>query len=393
MDLRFPAPNAPVTVLLKLAGETCNINCVYCYEKRKPYDRASYLTPRTLERFLDRCGRRPLAVAMHGGEPMLIGRTRMHRLLGTLKEYAGEIVSIEMQTNGTLLDDAWLDFFDEACPEIDIGISLDGDAEANAYRIDFRGRPTNSAVAEGLRLMERRGRTVGIISVVTRKVLGRAPMLVDYFRRFGAIRVVKLAPCLDYNVTSKKFAGPSGAAISLLNPLSAGRPGWATTPGEYSRFVSEVIEYWRTSGAFRRFLLEPFFSIARATAGKPTTYTSWSDRKDTFLVTLYPDGRIGSSDLHRMPESSLGHVDRIGSLDEILYMQQNARFANTLQELLEKCSTCAYETRCRGGDLPDRLRYAGTSLEEEYCNSRRRLVDHVQTYVKLPVQEKEEVVM
>jgi len=32
-----------VSIIVKLTGESCNINCFYCYEKRKPHQNAQVL--------------------------------------------------------------------------------------------------------------------------------------------------------------------------------------------------------------------------------------------------------------------------------------------------------------------------------------------------------------
>src|SRR6185437_9446904 len=104
-----------LSVVLKLPGETCNINCHYCYEKRKPYPGSSSLTAEMLEQFLTLMGERPLSVMLHGGEPLLVGQHRMLSLIRVLMQHPAP-VSYSIQTNGTLLNARWLDFFDEHCP-------------------------------------------------------------------------------------------------------------------------------------------------------------------------------------------------------------------------------------------------------------------------------------
>ena len=118
MDLQLPQPGESLTAIVKLAGMACNINCYYCYEKRKPYPDEAWLTPATLARFLEVCGSRPLRIVLHGGEPLLIGVRRMRALLKVFAAYPGPL-ELTMQTNGLLLSDAWIDLFDEYFPDID----------------------------------------------------------------------------------------------------------------------------------------------------------------------------------------------------------------------------------------------------------------------------------
>src|ERR1700731_3534289 len=74
-------PTVARSAIIKVAGETCNINCFYCYEKRRPYDHAKYLAPDMLGTFLAKLGPGPLNIEIHGGEPLIIGLERMRELL------------------------------------------------------------------------------------------------------------------------------------------------------------------------------------------------------------------------------------------------------------------------------------------------------------------------
>lgn len=377
MGVRLPRPGEALTVIAKLPGDVCNINCHYCFERRKPYPGAQFLTPAVLARFLTLAGGRPLALTLHGGEPLLLNRSKMTALLAQLRHYDGPI-TLGIQTNGLLLDNAWLDFFDQEWPGLTIGLSLDGDELSNIHRVDHRDRPIFGQVLRTMELLAARGRRVGLIMVVTRQALGRAAEIMPRFAELGCVDMVKLAPCMDFSVVSKQYPTPSGRTILQLNSTSTGRPGWATTPGEYTEFVEQAIECWRSAGLFRHFLLEPALSALRAVSHRPTEFTEFSDQKEPFIVTLYPDGRIGSSDHFTMPEALLGHVDDIDSLDDILDFRGNAALLASLDELSEYCAGCRHRLTCRGGSLADRLRYHRAGLAEEYCDARRDLLDFVE---------------
>lgn len=375
MDLRMPAHGDTVLAMLKLPGEICNINCHYCYERRKPYPNALMMKPEVLQKFLRLCNGRPLAIELHGGEPLLIGRRRMAQLFAELRGYEGP-VTVAMQTNGILLDEAWLDFFDREWPGIEIGVSLDGDEKGNAHRVDFRDQPTYPKVVKALEGLAARGRNVGVIAVVTRRVLGRASEILDTLSAFEAVKVIKLSGCMDFNVITKDYA-TNRKSLKILNPDGVGMPGWATTPDEYAEFLIEAFEYWMSTRAYNDYVLEPFFSMIRSLNDLPTSYTGFSVRKEPFVVTLYPDGRIGSSDELSMPGALLGTVDTATSLDDLLTMDSNPKLREGLTNLLAQCSGCSHEASCRGGALPDRLRFEGTGFEDRYCDYRRKVIDHV----------------
>jgi radical SAM protein with 4Fe4S-binding SPASM domain len=375
VDLQLPQPGESLTAIIKLAGMACNINCYYCYEKRKPYPDEAWLTPATLARFLEACGSRPLRIVLHGGEPLLIGVRRMRALLKVFAAYPGPL-ELTMQTNGLLLSDAWIDLFDEYFPDIDIGVSLDGPRAANAHRVDYRDRPTFDATLRGVELLHRRGKTIALCVTVTGLVLEHAVETMELIGSFPHVRAVRLSPCLDYNVTTTTFPKGNAASLLRLNGTGTGAPGWSTTPMEYARFVAECFDIWRRD-QFRSFLLEPVFSMLLHFAGADVPLTDWSWVKEPFIVALYPDGTIGTSDEVSTPDAKIGTVDSIGSLDEILGFQRNAPLLAGMRRLTEACTPCTHASICSGGSLADRLRLADTDWEEPYCDARRWLIDYV----------------
>lgn len=371
--VRVPGSAEPLSVILKLYGDACNIDCTYCYEKRKPYDQAQVITPELLRAFLQRCGGRPLALELHGGEPLLVGRARMEALVAELKRYPA-VVRTSIQTNGTLLDDRWIDFFREHLPGLEIGVSLDGDPQGNAHRVDYRGAPTHHRVEEALGRLARSDVQVGLISVVTRGVLGRAAETLRYFRSFPAVRYVKFAPCLDFNVSGRRRVG---RRLPVLMQPGDGIPTWGTTPAEYADFIIEAYEAWKEEGLYRSFLLEPVGSIVRSLTGGNTPFCHFSSKKCAFVLTLYPDGTLGSCDEFSMPDARLAHVDEIASIDDVAGFSTNPVLLRDLERMLEKCAQCPYQETCRGGCLSTRRRYLDTVYDEAYCAHRIRLIDHV----------------
>ena len=63
------------------------------------------------------------------------------------------------QTNATLIDDKWIDFFDSYREIVGISISLDGSASANSNRVRKDGKSTFHNVIHALEELERRNLT------------------------------------------------------------------------------------------------------------------------------------------------------------------------------------------------------------------------------------------
>lgn len=376
MNLRLPSTEESLSIILKLVGDACNINCHYCYEKRKPEHENQWITPELLQSFFEKAGGRPLALELHGGEPLLIGRDRMRSLLRVCRGYAGPL-RITLQTNATLLDDNWLGLFQMEWPELEYSTSLDGDREGNRHRVDYADRPIGERVEQTLRRFERLGLRLGVICTVTRSLLLRPRETLNYFLQFPALNIVKINPCFDYNVTTRYSPG-NALSLSLYNPSGEGLPGWGIRPHEFRMFLTEVFDEWCDSRLYTRLLVEPFMSVLRVLQGQSATFCVYDGRKCAHILTLYPDGRLGSCDELDLPDAQLApSIHDLTSLDDVLHFQTNPKLGEDLNTILAKCESCDYRATCNGGCLATRKRYFGSSYYEEYCRYRIELIEHV----------------
>ena len=146
------------TVLLKVASR-CNLNCEYCYFYRSP-DQGWLRQPvrmswETIDAVIARLAelrehqQRPLAVVLHGGEPLLLGKSRLDRLLKGLRSELGQESTIALQTNGTLVNDELIELFSET--RTVVGVSIDGPSDVNdIFRVDHRGRSSFSSTVDAI---------------------------------------------------------------------------------------------------------------------------------------------------------------------------------------------------------------------------------------------------
>lgn len=97
-----------------------------------------------------------VVVAFQGGEPTMMGLDFFRRTVELEHQLArpGQRVLNTIQTNATLLNDAWGQFLAEH--NFLVGVSLDGPAELHdAYRVDKGGKPTFDRVMRGLQVLHR----------------------------------------------------------------------------------------------------------------------------------------------------------------------------------------------------------------------------------------------
>ncbi|WP_067854036.1 radical SAM/SPASM domain-containing protein [Nocardia shimofusensis] len=376
-----------VSVIVKLRGETCDIDCVFCYEKRKESPGGARVEVADIARLTDIFGDRPLVIELHGGEPLTAGKRYVREVLTTLATLP-TVVRVTMQTNAVRLDDEWLDLFDEAYPGLHLGVSLDGDPQGNAWRIGYDGSPTYDRVAAALRLLADRGRKVGIITVVTPRVLGRAAAVLEHLAGFSAVNAVSFVPCFDSGVRAATAVSTSRTPVSRTvqqNGISANGPAWAITGDEYAAFVLDAASHWVRSGLSARIKLEPVVSTIRTLKGLDTGFCHFSNLKCDHVFTLYPDAGIGSCDELPWPAARLGRVSDFPGENEIATAQRALPLLVEGRTVTTKCETCRYRQTCGGGCIATRLRsIRAVGDDQDYCRYRMRLVDGVAALITQP---------
>ncbi|MEU8132154.1 radical SAM/SPASM domain-containing protein [Streptodolium elevatio] len=386
-DLDVKDTASAVSVILKLRGETCDIDCLYCYEKRKEVPGGARIDAAQVRRLADLFRGRPLAVELHGGEPLTAGRDHLAAVLRELAKQPS-VVRVSLQTNGVLLDERWLDLFDDTYPGLEIGVSLDGDARGNAWRVGYDGRPVYPRVAAALRLLGHCGRSVGVIAAVTPAVLGRAEAVLDHLASFSAVNAVSFVPCFDAGVERPTAAPGERPPASRLLQRSAlnGRagPAWAVKPQEYADFVLAASAHWIHAGHFARMKLEPTVSTIRRLRGLDTGFCHFSDLKCDHVFTLYPDGRLGSCDELPWPQAQLTNLDETANISSVLAEQRRLPLLNEGKALMRRCVECAYRIPCGGGCVATRRRYDDRGDQDAYCDYRMRMIDGIAALVSQP---------
>ncbi|MET7952198.1 radical SAM protein [Micromonospora sp. NPDC005324] len=371
-----------------MRGDTCNIDCLYCYEKRKETPGGARLSADDAGRLTTIFGDRPVAVELHGGEPLTIGRAYFAEMLDRLAAQPN-VVRVSIQTNALLLDDAWLDLIDAHYPNLEIGVSLDGDAESNAWRIGYDGRPTYDRVAAALNLLATRGKHVGVITVVTSAVLNRAVEILDHLAGFAAVRAVNLVPCFDAaDIAPTRSVGvrvPASRQLQQAALTVPDRPAWATTPGEYASFVLSATAHWISSGLFERIKLEPAVSAIQRLTGASAAICHFSAAKCDHVFTAYPDGRLGSCDELPGPQAQLAMLPEVTEEADLIRAQRQLPLLTAGRSLMVKCASCRYRDTCGGGCVATRWRaHQHSDSDDEYCAYRMRLIDGVAALLAEP---------
>jgi uncharacterized protein len=165
-----------IHVLAKPTGAVCNLQCSYCFflNKERLYPGSRFrMSDEVLETYIRQLieshQNQRVTVSWQGGEPTLMGIDFFKKAIVFQEKYQkpGMIFENTLQTNGTLLNDEWCEFFRKH--DFLVGISIDGPQHLHdLHRLDKQGRPTFDRVMRGLRLLQKHGVEYNILVTVNR---------------------------------------------------------------------------------------------------------------------------------------------------------------------------------------------------------------------------------
>jgi uncharacterized protein len=241
-----------------------------------------------------------------------------------------------MQTNGTLLNDAWCEFFKEN--HFLIGLSLDGPRELHdMYRVDKGGRPTFDRVMRGLRLLQKHGVEYNILTTVNR-VTGDHPKEVYRFLRDEAgTSWIQFIPVVERE-------SPDGHNLAQAGDHVSER---TVRPGQFGRFLIQVFDEWAGKDVGQVFVTN--FEAALANwLGLPSSGTCVFDKTCGHGLALEHNGDLYSCDHFVEPDYLLGNlnskhmVDMAGSARQYKFGQDKS------DSLPKYCVECPVRFACNG---------------------------------------------
>lgn len=343
-------------VVLKVA-QRCNLNCSYCYVYNRGDDswrtRPTYLSPRVAhtlaQRIKEHCARHgdtSFTVELHGGEPLLLGRARMQRLVDVVRTGAAPVnIHFTLQTNGTLLDVDWLEFF--ARNRISFGLSLDGPPEiADRQRVTRSGDGSTQRVLDNVAALRAHGHLFdqvfgGCLCVVDPTQNGAE--LVDWF--------------VEQGFTAFDFLLPDGNQANLPD-------GW-TGVEPYTRFLLEAFDHWYTLSAPPRVRLFELMLLGLM-GERPVLDGLGGDLRG--LCVVESDGSIGAHDVMRMCGGVFSQ-DTLTVFENSFDDHAEAYRIDAIQQPSATCTSCPWFDACGGGYLPHRFDGASFDNPSLYCTA------------------------
>ena len=363
------AAPAAFHVMAKPTGAICNLDCEYCYflskEMLYPGSRfrmAAELQETYIRQLLDAHADMPeVIVAWQGGEPTMMGLEFFRRSIELEREHAGpgQRVLNTIQTNGTLLDDAWGAFLREN--DFLVGISIDGPRPLHdAYRVDKGGKPTYDRVIRGLDVLKRHDVDWNVLTTIHAANGEHGRAVYTFLRDELGATFIQFIPIVER-------AGDGGDAVTSRS----------VGPVQYGRFLIEVFEEWvrRDIGAV---YVQMFDTALASFHGEPGAMCVHAETCGTQLA-LKHNGDLYSCDHYVEPGYLLGNIGERALLDLIVLPQQQ-QFGQAKRDTLTRyCLDCDVRFACNGGCPKDRFATSpyGEPGQHYLCSGYKEFFHHV----------------
>jgi len=353
----------------------CNINCRYCYLP----DRANrkVIDERTLAKIFERVfasehlGER-FSLLWHAGEPLAVPLAFYEKAASLLARFNGKNVRVQQhfQTNATLIDQAWCDFF--KAYQVDVSVSIDGPQRIHdANRVTRAGRGTFERAMRGVKLMQSNGIPIYNIAVLSSESLDHPDEIWEFFMSQGITNLkFNVEETEGFNTQSSLRQASDveryRAFFRRLRELrkSAGQDVWL-------RELDDMADRIRwCSGELESELNTPLATLNFDCEGNISTFSP------ELLSVRHPMYR----------DFKFGNVFS-GGVDDILRSEQfRAAHADIRSGVAQCRESCPYFSVCGGGEPSNKLAENGTfdSTETMHC----RLV--VQTLCDLVLDDVEE---
>ncbi|MGD9923776.1 MAG: cyclophane-forming radical SAM/SPASM peptide maturase GrrM/OscB [Pseudorhodoplanes sp.] len=329
----------PLELLVVQPTPFCNLDCTYCYlpdrlDKRK-------ITIETLEKtfnwaFSSGLVRQPFTLLWHAGEPMVLPASFYEdaTLLLERCNTSGVEVTQSLQTNATLVNDAWCDFLRRR--NVQVGVSVDGpDFLNDRSRKTRNGSGTLDRILRGMQKLREHEIFFDVITVLTSASLDYPDELFDFYIEHGITDVA-------FNV--EEIEGPH---------VTSSLAGSGTEP-RFRRFYSRFMDLALASDPPLR--VREFETSRSSIAHREQLKTRTQECRPFGILNVdctgnfstYSPELLGLSS-PRLGRFALGNV-ATDSLDSVLSMPRFIALDDEIRRGVDLCKeSCRYYPFCGGG--------------------------------------------
>ena len=339
----MPSPR-PFHVMTKPTGAVCNLDCTYCFylAKEELYPGSDFrMDDAVLEAYVTGLlaahrGMDEVVVAFQGGEPTMMGLSFFEQVLDIERAHAqpGQVILNTLQTNATLIDDAWARFLGDN--GFLVGVSIDGPRDLHdAYRVDKGGKRTFDRVMTGLDALRRQGVDWNCLTTVNAANAEHGGEVYRFLRDDCGAEFMQFIPVVE---------------------VQGGRVSEHSVSGEaFGRFMIEVFDEWVRQDVGTVFV-QHFDTALGHWLGIPDAGLCVHAEECGRSVALEHNGDLYSCDHFVEPEHLIGNLADGRTLLQIVDSPQQVAFGRAKKSTLPRmCRDCDVRFACNGGCPKDRI--------------------------------------
>jgi len=384
--------------MAKPIGPLCNLNCSYCFYLHKEtllstvnnWRMSGEVLEEFIRQYIQEQTSEEIIFSWQGGEPTLCGLDFFRKIVALERKYmGGRIIHNDLQTNGTLLDDAWCVFLKEH--NFLVGLSIDGPRELHdMHRVTKGGKPTFDRVMHAVKLLKKHDVPFNALVTLNYDNTKHPLDVYRFIRDEVQPRAIQLNACVEAK-TFKEVAPPYWDSIEFPTlGDEAAKPGtpssivydWSVDPDDYGTFLCAVFDEWYRNDIGKTFVYNFECAIAQQMGiyGYMCVFGEICGKG----IALEHDGEMYSCDHFVYPKYHLGSI-RERRLSAAVFSQQQKKFGfDKKYGLPQYCRDCKYLALCHGECPKNRfIRTPGGEPGLNYlCSGLKKYFSHIEPYTK-----------
>lgn len=380
----------PMYVMLKPVGSKCNLDCDYCYylEKEHLYSNKNQvmseeLLERFIQQYIESQTMPQVMFTWHGGETLMRPLSFYKKAVELQKKYArGRQIDNTIQTNGTLLNDAWCAFFKEN--NFLVGISIDGPKQFHdEYRRDKMGRPSFHRVMKGIELLKKHGVEFNCMAVVNDYNVDYPLEFYRFFKEIGC-QYVQFTPIVERIRKTPSLLKLATAKESFSDVELA---PYTVPADKWGKFLCAIFDEWIKEDVGKMFIQIFDSTLANWVGEQPGVCTMAKTCGHAGAMEF--NGDVYSCDHYVFPEYRLGNIYS-KTLTSMMYSDEQMKFGNDKFDTLPRqCRECPVLFACYGECPKNRFikdKYGNEGLNY-LCQGYYQFFTHVMLYMDFMKKE------
>ena len=366
-DNRTTDNEAPVQqgihLMAKPVGPLCNLDCSYCFylEKesffpaREKFRMSDDVLSAYVQNYIAAQPGSEVDFTWQGGEPMLMGLDFFKKAVSLQRHFSnGKTIRNTMQTNATLIDDAWAEFLFRE--KFLVGLSLDGPREIHdIHRYDKQGRSSFEETVRGMQILQEHAVPFNVLVTVSHEVSQQPLEVYRFLKEQGVTHiqfnpVVERVPAPREQVIGLHFSRPPELSASGKKiQLAAKEPELtqhSVASHAYGDFLISIYKEWVRHDVGQIHIMNFEWALA-AWCQLPATVCLFAPRCGKAAIVEH-DGSVYSCDHFMYPEYKLGNLQQA---DVMSMMNSDAqlKFGAVKEESLPGvCLKCPFRFACHG---------------------------------------------